>query len=249
MGVNINFNDPLPDEYEREMSSSLSPIERFDWRKHKFGELRMKGLVEIDDNGDCIFLSESEKVKEPEAPRVKSRPSKPKQVKAASVKTSKGNAAKSDEDYEFIHHMPTSVMDALRRIFPSSVSKADLISAAVYIVTNGDCVISDKAMALVDAFNSNDELISINERLAHLERIVKRQSEMLQSIELCVCFNTFDRRYGSEQSRTSPKQTEFRERGNLDMLERLREQAKDQLKIDEQARGRQIYNQIKDKND
>ena len=140
-------------------------------------------------------------------------------------------------------------MDALRSLFPCSASKADLVSAAVYIVTNGACEISDKAMELVENYESDDKLVSINERLSHLERATKIQTTLLQSIELCTCFNTFDRRYGSTQPRKSPKNTDFREQDNLDMLECLREQAVDQQRIDELERGRQIYNQTKDKND
>ena len=72
---------------------------------------------------------------------------------------------------------------------------------------------------------------------------------MLYSVELCTAYNTFDRRYGSKERRTSPKDTEFREKGNLDMLARLRVQAKDQRMIDEVEKGRAIYAQTKDKND
>lgn len=271
--IRLNYNNPLPDEYEKLMPAGLSPIERFEWRKLKAGELRIQGLLLVDDYGNCTFLdtnkeeqaaevtvteSDNETLSEvvtnvddliSEKVETKSNINLTRTKPSIKRKILKNNSRSESCEYEFVHNVPKSAMDALRRLFPCSASKADLISAAVYILTDGECNISDKAMELVNGYKSDDKLVSINERISHLEQATKRQLELLQSIELCTCFNTFDRRYGSNQSRKSPKQTEFREKDNLDMLERLREQAKDQLKIDELARGRQIYNQIKDKND
>lgn len=276
MRIKLNYNNPLPDEYEQLMPDDLSPIEKFEWRKHKVGELRIQGKLMVDDAGNCTFLtpmaptdetrdesvvektddmpdertddvvdSESDATALDPVPEIETR----KRRSQSKTKTSRNNSRVVSCDYEFINNMPKQVMDTLRRLFPSSASKADLLSAAVYIISDGDCEISDKAMELVRNYNSDDKLVSINERLSHLEQTTKRQLELLQSIELCTCYNTFDRRYGSSSPRKGPKMTEFREQGNLDMLERLREQAKDQLKLDELTRGRQIYNQIKDKND
>lgn len=263
--VNFNYNNPLPDQYEALMPDGLSPIEQFEWRKHKLGELRMNGLVAIDDMGNVTFLrQEGEQGREEQevvveqpseissenddivVPEKKSRTeTKPKFERRSTVSVPKA----SDTGYEDIRSVPKSVLQAIRRQFPETASKADLISAAAYIFTNGDCEISDKAMEIVKSYRSDDALTTISERLAHLERENKRHLELLQSIELCTCFNTFDRRYGSNEPRRGPKFTEFREQDNLDMLERLREQARDQIRTDDLTTGRQIYNQIKDKDD
>lgn len=77
----------------------------------------------------------------------------------------------------------------------------------------------------------------------------KKQLDLLYSTELAACYIAFDRRYGSSAPRTGPKTNEFREPENLDMLERLREQARDQRHIDDLITGRTIYDQIKDKNE
>ena len=264
MGLKINYNNPLPDEYEREMPSGLNPMERHDWRKQKVMDLRRKGFVTVAADGTCKFvitqgkeelnvIAESSSHVESTVISTAGESSDTKiessvEKKSSSFLKKTINISKSQTD-ECIRNIPKSVMDALRSLFPCSASKADLVSAAVYIVTNGACEISDKAMELVDNYESDDKLVSIIERLSHLELATKIQTTLLQSIELCTCFNTFDRRYGSTQPRKSPKNTDFREQDNLDMLECLREQAVDQQRIDELERGRQIYNQTKDKND
>lgn len=312
----FDFSKPLPEKYESQMPHGVTTeLEKYQWRELKLGELRIKGLVRVDENnryvivdddavasaGDAaddaisdksddnaaIMLEDSETTTQDilseigislqnesasesnDAPdevqkeESEDESSSEKDVKQSVTKSkssgkarnifSTSRARSSDDDSECIRFLSKSVMTAVRRIFPGTASKSDLISAVVYIFSGGDCEISDRAMELVNDYKSKDELTSVNERLSHLERsferVSRRQLEMLQSIELCTCFNTFDRRYGSNEPRRSPKQTEFREKDNLDMLDRLREQAKDQLKMDDAERGRQIYNQIKDKNE
>lgn len=173
--------------------------------------------------------------------------------KPSSKKTKKCVSKTTSVGYEFARNIPCSVMDALRRQFATNASKVDLISAAVYIFTDGDCEISDNAMQIVKAYKAEDKQFDLTERtetrLANIERMLREQRDMIQSVELCTCYNTFDRRYGSKEPRRAPKDTEFREQGNLDMLARLRKQAKDQRMIDDVEKGRAIYNQTKDKND
>lgn len=173
--------------------------------------------------------------------------------KPSSKKTKKRVSKTTSVGYEFARNIPCSVMDALRRQFATNASKVDLISAAVYIFTDGDCEISDNAMQIVKAYKAEDKQFDLTQRtetrLANIERMLREQRDMMQSVELCTCYNTFDRRYGSKEPRRAPKDTEFREQGNLDMLARLRKQAKDQRMIDDVEKGRAIYNQTKDEND
>lgn len=259
--LNINYNSPLPDKYEAMMPANLSLIDKYEWRKHKIGELRAQGLLVVDEGGNVTFTDLQEQVvTEPtSAPVVREEDSdepietsvveqvepKPKQQRRAATSIPKS----LDIGCEDIRAVPKSVMQAVRKQFPETASKADLLSAAIYIFTNGDCEISDRAMEIVKSYRANDTLVSINERLAHLERENKRHLELLQAIELCTCYNAYDRRYGSNEPRRGPKLTEFREQGSLDMLERLREQAKDQMRTDDLAIGRQIYTQTKDLDD
>jgi len=104
-------------------------------------------------------------------------------------------------------------------------------------------------MKLVESYDAENQLDSIEDRLSRLERLNKKQLDLLYSTELAACYTAFDRRYGATAPRTGPKTHEFREPECLDMLDRLREQSQDQKHIDELNTGREIYNQIKDKND
>lgn len=209
---------------------------------------------------------EPEELSEPDEPpelpsepimEVEVKKEKSQTKKTVSKKNSKGSSSNINSklpkplnsDYELVKYVPKSVMSAIRKLFPESASRADLISAFVYIHTGGDCEISEAAMKIVKAYEKEDNFTAVNERLANIERILRKQTKTMQAVELCTCYNTFDRRYGSKERRVSPKDTEFREQGNLDMLARLRQQAEDQRQMDDIERGRQIYEQTKDKND
>lgn len=254
----INYNEPLPAKYEQQMPDGLTASEKYNWRRQKFGELRMSGVITIDSNGKW-YLNDTENDM-PE--RNEENQLQTKQIDETnestsvllsleqSVKPKKENkSADTKDEVESVHNIPKVVISTLRAFFPSATNKADLISAAAYILSKGAFVASDRVMKLVQVYNADDQLVSIDERLVRLENATRRQTEMLQSIELCTCYNAFDRRYGSQEPRKKPGETEFREKGSLDMLERLRLQARDQLAQDRAERGRKIYNQIKDKND
>lgn len=226
-----------------------------------------ENIPTADDEEICETVSDENTASENEAEdeQTDEQPSEPiPQPEPVSVPKVRGRTAKqtpkspserkkASNGYEFIKNMPCEPMDALRRKFPQAASKVDLLSAVIYIFTDGDCEISENAMRLVESYKDENNQRSMfertEERLGNIERMLREQRELLQSVELCTCWNTFDRRFGSKERAASPKETEFREKGNLDMLARLRTQAKDQRKIDDIEKGRAIYAQTKDKND
>lgn len=220
-----------------DVNNKVEDVDTDDAEEYTENDDENDGLEEVDDADDVVVKSKS-----------KSKSAKP--AKSSTVKK-KNNTNNQDDNsgFEEVKYMPKSAMNALRQIFPDYTSKADLISAAAYILSDGNCNISDKAMSLVTSYKRGDKFDSIEDRLSRLERLSKRQLDLLYSTELAACYTAFDRRYGATAPRTGPKTHEFREPENLDMLERLREQAQDQRHIDELKMGREIYDQIKDKND
>lgn len=263
-------NDILltPEIEEAEMPKGLLPLDQYKWRRNKENELRAKAA--LSNQGDSQTAtsgnnnaekSETNDKSVPEMPAAdlsnneisaeteKEVSYKPIAVKKAKAGTFKNPVSKKNPaECICVRGVHKSVITALDRLFPGGTSNGDMIAAAVYIVTGGDCEVTEKAMQLVESYGKR-EGTDISERLSNIERMLRDNARMLQSIELCTCYNTFDRRYGSKERRVSPKDTEFREQGNLDMLDRLRRQADDQRKVDMIERGRDIYNLAKDKND
>lgn len=260
----------LTPEILAEMPQGLSPMGQYKWKKQKENELWVKALYYQDDSQTTTSSdSKTEKSETNDRPvsettadddlsnneisteteeKVSDKPAVAKEVKSKSKSTQTTLSKRKSADYKTVHDIPCGVLTALRRLFPGGTSNGDLLAAAGYIVTDGDCEVSETAMQLVESYNRRDN-DDLEERLSNIERMLRDGTRMWQSIELCTCYNTFDRRYGSKERRVSPKETEFREQGNLDMLDRLRRQADDQRKVDNIERGRDIYNSNKDKND
>ncbi|MGN1305858.1 MAG: hypothetical protein ACI4YB_12600 [Oscillospiraceae bacterium] len=229
---NENKNTPLlTPEIMAQMPKGLVGADFTRWMINKGNELRSKA-----ESGESI--QNPDDVKSKEEYEAEQRLTTENQKKTT---THRITVSKTDNDLETVKYLPKSVMAAVRRKFSETASKADLISAVVYIFTDGDCEISEKAMKIVKSYKPDDKNAIIEERLTHIENMQRSQNEMLYSIELCTCYNAFDRRYGSQERRRSPKDAEFRESGNLDMLARLREQARDQKEVDDIERYRKEH--------
>lgn len=150
----------------------------------------------------------------------------------------------SVSQYDTIQNIPKGVISAMNRMLnPCGASRADVLSAFVYIFTNGDCKISDKAMEIVHAYQKTDELVNMNTRLKHIENVLRQHTDMLYSIELVSSFNTYDRRYGANRTK-NPKDTDFCEPDNLAMIDKLRQQAHEQKQLENRQRGRDTWDEI-----
>lgn len=264
-----DYNDVITPEVQAEIDaqvpSNLSMSEQFRIRNRLINEYmenyqknadagqgKSDDAETADSDGGSVSeeLSEQEDSNKPDLSEQKSElKSKLPADKSASKQAKHRGKAKSSLKNVAVRDIPENVVLAIRQCFPQKSTNGDLIAAAGYIFTNGNCKISPEAMELVKAYQGDKETLAYAERIANMERLLYTVLKMLQSIELCTCYNTYDRRYGSKERRKNPGETEFREQGNLDMLYRLRIQAEDQRKLDNEERGRAIYNQIKDLDD
>lgn len=245
----------LPPEIMAQMPPGLTMTEKLDWRDKRIAEFRAKqeqeaaAAAQVSD--ESTQQAESDEKADISADDVSAN-TVSKRNNSQKTKTSKKRGAikspSDDKDTTSVRGIPKDIFVALKRIFPQSERNSDLLAAA-YIITNGDCDIPTSAMELVKSYNANDAMRSVAEELAGLRRAVRSLDERTSAIELCACYDLYDRRYGAKERRRSPKENEFREQGNLDMLNRLRVQAKDQRKLDDIERGRSIYEHTKDKDD
>ena len=257
--MNKNNDIQWTPEIEAEMPKGLMLVDQYKWRRNKINELKAKAELHNQDGFQTAASgnnnAEKSETNDKTVPEISTETEYKVSDKLAVVKKAKAGVAKittakkTSSEYKPVRGVHKSVLEALDRLFPGGTANGDMIAAVVYIVTNGDCEVSEKAMQLVESYGKRDGGAEISERLSNIERMLRNNSRMLQAVELCTCYNTFDRRYGSKERRVSPKDTEFREQGNLDMLDRLRRQADDQRKVDNIERGRDIYDLNKDKDD
>ncbi len=81
-------------------------------------------------------------------------------------------AKKTSSEYKPVRGVHKSVLEALDRLFPGRTANGDKIAAVVYIITDGDCEISENAMRLVEIYDKRDST-EISERLSNIERMLR----------------------------------------------------------------------------
>lgn len=266
----------LPPEIMAQMPPDLTLMEKHEWRKKKAAELRAQqeqeaaAQTQTENVSESVFdesppqaeystatvneastvdtsADQSEKTDIPsDAVHKKSISKKSKQTKKQAKRAVKSSP--DDLDVCNVRDIPKNIIHTLKRIFPQAGKNAELLSAAAYIFTNGECEISPEAMKLVRSYESDNGMIDVLDRLALISQVLRSLDERTSAIELCVCFDAFDRRFGSRERRRSPRENEFMEPGCLDFLYRLRVQSEDLRHMDDLERGRSIYEPSEDEN-
>lgn len=249
----------LPPEIMAQMPPDLTLMEKREWRKKKAAELQAQqeqetaAQVQSEDSesvsDDSSLLAENAETDEVSVS--KSAKQSRSQEQKTSQKRQRGaiKASFDNRDSTTVRGIPKNIFIELRHYFPKAERNSDMIAAVAYIFTHGACDIPPEAMELVKAYDSDNAIFDLSEQMARMNQAIRSLDERTSAIELCSCYNLYDRRYGAKERRKSPRENEFREQGALDMLHRLRIQAKDQRREDDIERGRSIYEQTKDKND
>lgn len=191
------------------------------------------------DNSDDYYSEEDEY----EAIAAAAKRMKQRKVRPSMAKDKKTKQQKRENKPEQVRDLPSSVMDVIRKEFPQHLSKADAISAYVYVHSAGtelgsQIELSENAKEAVKAYSGDNTMSILDMRLEHIERMLTQYAEKIQTIELLTAYLSHDRTFGSKSDQVSPKRIVLRETGVLDVLEQGRKQAADQRAIDIIRNGR-----------
>ena len=236
----INFTKPLPFDLDKYMPKDReTPSQKFIWREKFYTDLEEKGLLIFGENRELIGVEaipfEPEQVIENNKEHNTSTKNAGNEKSNKAKKKSDNKSDEKTDGYECIRYMPTEAMNALRELFPYPLSKTELILTVVYIITNGGIDVPEKVKKAAKSYK-DDKLPSIEERLSRMERANNRALDMMYTIELAGANIIHDRMYGLRGPRREPSNENFRTLGALEMLERIREQAKEQMEADEMKR-------------
>jgi len=153
--------------------------------------------------------------------------------------------SKTDE----IKRVDVSVMKAIRRVIPDSLSRADVLAAFVYLHT-GDCELTPKAEQVVNNYDGDQPLKDIGERLAYLEKSMRHAIDLLYAVELNAAVNMADRLYASVNNRGKDvKKLDMLQTGVLDVIDSVRAQAKEYAKQEKRRKGSYMYHLFEDLDD
>jgi hypothetical protein len=137
-------------------------------------------------------------------------------------------------------------MNAMRKTFPCKISNVDLISAFVFIHVGGGFEISEAAKEAIKLYEGKKAELDMALEMTRLRNQIKKVSETISIIELGLAFNINDRLHEAPRTPLA-KDQQFRDNNTLDILDGLRRDGKNQIKLDSERLGRQIH-QAKGKN-
>lgn len=162
--------------------------------------------------------------------------------KVAPLKSSKAKEDVPDKK-EQVRDLPSSVMAVIRREFPGALSKADAISAYVYVHAAGtelgsNIQLSDAAKEAVRRYSGDNTMSILDSRLSHLEKMLSGVVTRTELCELALAYIVCDRAFGIKAEQISPAKAQFRETNVLDVLDRLRAETAEQHAVDVISNGR-----------
>jgi hypothetical protein len=184
---------------------------------------------------------EIQPVQEPNQP--KSITSSPKQT---TPKESTYRNFRSESGKCVLKPVDASVVRAIRKVITDDISNPERLAAFVHIHTGGDCELTEKAKRAVKNYEGDKTLTEIKSQLDYLQKAVKQIIASNHVIELGIALNLTDSLYAGIQNRgKDTKNLNICQTTVIDMLDRLRAQSKEQTKVENKQKGRQIYNQTK----
>lgn len=135
-------------------------------------------------------------------------------------------------------YIPTVYANEARRLFPNAENVTDALVAYMAIKSGITADLSDKQLELVRDFDGDDPMVSVNDRLTRLENKMNALVAMHNEMELAVAYVLFDRLGFRRETPGNPGNTNLLENGVDELVERMRQCAKQFVDYDRRKHGR-----------
>lgn len=143
-----------------------------------------------------------------------------------------------------IKGFPIDVVNAVRKAFPGARSNRDALAAMAVVFLGENFKVSDSIEELVSEYNKGDPIVSIEDRLKHIEQTLYELNKNSSETELGLAYMIYDRLgYRTSKSNT-PRNIDMLESGRAgavtDVVFRMREQSREFKRQENIKEGRPI---------
>lgn len=135
-------------------------------------------------------------------------------------------------------YIPTVYANEARRLFPNAENVTDALVAYMAIKSGITADLSDKQLELVRGFDGDDPMVSVNDRLTRLENKMNALVAMHNEMELAIAYVLFDRLGFRRENPGNPGNANLLENGVDELVERMRQCAKQFVDYDRRKHGR-----------
>lgn len=139
-----------------------------------------------------------------------------------------------------VRSLPAELVNEAKRLFPEATNNVDAVAVYMAYKSGISSALNKDQREMLKHVSDADPIVTLNERIEHIERGMTSMVALMQELELLSTFMVYDRLGFRVETPESPKDVNLNENGMKDMLARIREVARTVRLQEKYSSGRPI---------
>lgn len=139
-----------------------------------------------------------------------------------------------------VRSLPAELVNEAKRLFPEATNNVDAVAVYMAYKSGISSALNKDQREMLKHVSDADPIVTLNERIEHIERGMTSMVALMQELELLSTFMVYDRLGFRVETPESPKDVNLNENGMKDMLTRIREVARTVRLQEKYSAGRPI---------
>lgn len=139
-----------------------------------------------------------------------------------------------------VRSLPAELVNEAKRLFPEATNNVDAVAVYMAYKSGISSALNKDQREMLKHVSDADPIVTLNERIEHIERGMTSMVALMQELELLSTFMVYDRLGFRVETPESPKDVNLNENGMKDMLARIRELARTVRLQEKYSAGRPI---------
>lgn len=239
-------NDPKPPRREPEVPEAINDTEEEEKEPESTPNGRRVPDVEVPKESNDTTIEPTLDGTEDSTPKASSQSTDVRQVKRkADVKPRPENPKARVGDVAAIkmasvRSLPAELVNEAKRLFPEATNNVDAVTVYMAYKSGISSALNKDQREMLKHVSDADPIVTLNERIEHIERGMTSMVALMQELELLSTFMVYDRLGFRVETPESPKDVNLNENGMKDMLARIREVARTVRLQEKYSAGRPI---------
>lgn len=239
-------NDPKPPRREPEMPDAINDTAEEEKEPENTPNGRRVPDVEVPKESNDTTIEPTLDGTEDSTPKASSQSTDVRQVKRkADVKPRPENPKARVGDVAAIkmasvRSLPAELVNEAKRLFPEATNNVDAVAVYMAYKSGISSALNKDQREMLKHVSDADPIVTLNERIEHIERGMTSMVALMQELELLSTFMVYDRLGFRVETPESPKDVNLNENGMKDMLARIREVARTVRLQEKYSAGRPI---------
>lgn len=239
-------NDPKPPRREPKVPDAINDTAEEEKEPENTPNGRRVPDVEVPKESNDTTIEPTLDGTEDSTPKASSQSTDVRQVKRkADVKPRPENPKARVGDVAAIkmasvRNLPAELVNEAKRLFPEATNNVDAVAVYMAYKSGISSALNKDQREMLKHVSDADPIVTLNERIEHIERGMTSMVALMQELELLSTFMVYDRLGFRVETPESPKDVNLNENGMKDMLARIREVARTVRLQEKYSSGRPI---------